>query len=140
MTSRNSPEDLPSGVRTLDLDECWRQLETYDVGRFAVQKGSGVDVFPVNYLVHDKAVYFRSAPGSKLIDLTRSPEVAFEIDGQLAHHMWSVIIHGVATRLGSDVEILAAGIHNLRTWYPNDKFNYVRITPSRITGRNFPKP
>jgi nitroimidazol reductase NimA-like FMN-containing flavoprotein (pyridoxamine 5'-phosphate oxidase superfamily) len=137
VTTRDPESDLPASVRSLDPDECWRLLADHDLGRFAVREGDGVDVFPVNYLVHDRAVYFRSAPGSKLIDLTRAPVVAFEIDGQHAHHVWSVIIHGVATRLGSDAEIEESGIQNLVAWYPTAKFNYVRITPSSLTGRNF---
>lgn len=131
--------DIPLGVRRLEPAECWRLLASHDIGRFAVRAGDGVDIFPVNYLVHEKAIYFRSAPGSKLIDLTLAPATAFEVDGQLAHHLWSVIIHGTATRLGNDADIQASGINTLPTWYPNDKFNYVRITPTSVTGRNFPR-
>ncbi len=139
MTSPDVHGDIPSNVRTLDAEECWRLLTEQDLGRLAIRARDGVDVFPVNYLVHDRVLYFRSAPGSKLIDLTRAPAVAFEIDGQLAHHVWSVVVHGIATRLGSDAEIEESGIHHLETWFPSDKFNYVRIVPTSITGRNFAK-
>lgn len=139
-SKENEPEDqLPLGVRPLDIDECWRLLAANSLGRLAIRDGEGVDVFPINYLVHENAVYFRSAPGSKLVDLTRAPAVAFEIDGQLAHHMWSVVLHGTASRLSSEAAIQASGIHKLDTWYPTDKFNFVRIAPSQVTGRNFPK-
>jgi nitroimidazol reductase NimA-like FMN-containing flavoprotein (pyridoxamine 5'-phosphate oxidase superfamily) len=130
---------VASGVRDLDSDECWRLLTAHNLGRFSVRSGTSIDVFPVNYLVHNRALYFRSAPGSKMIDLTLAPEVAFEVDGQRAHHVWSVVVHGVAERLGTDAEIEESGIHDLYTAYPSDKFNYVRINPSKVTGRNFAK-
>jgi len=139
LTTNNRPKDLPAGVRHLDTAECWRLLAGQNLGRFAVQGGDGVDVFPINYLVHENALYFRSAPGSKLIDLTHAPVVAFEIDGQLAHYMWSVVVHGVASRLDSDAEIEESGVMKLQPWYPDAKFNYIRITPSTVSGRKFAK-
>jgi nitroimidazol reductase NimA-like FMN-containing flavoprotein (pyridoxamine 5'-phosphate oxidase superfamily) len=129
--------DVPEGVRVLDADGCWRLLAAHDIGRFAVRIDDRIDLFPINYLVHDRAVYFRSAPGSKLVDLGHSPEVTFEIDGQSAHHVWSVVIHGVASMLLTDAEVDESGLRALRTWYPSDKFNYVRITPTTVTGRDF---
>jgi nitroimidazol reductase NimA-like FMN-containing flavoprotein (pyridoxamine 5'-phosphate oxidase superfamily) len=126
-------------VRELDVDECWRLLGNHDLGRLAVRAETGVDIFPVNYLVHNRALYFRSAPGSKLVGLTRAPQVSFEADGQLAHHVWSVVVHGVAERLASDAEITESAIQTLTAWQPGEKFNYVRITPTTITGRNFAK-
>jgi uncharacterized protein len=126
-------------IRILDLAECWALLEKQALGRLAVRKGDGVDIFPVNYLVHDSAIYFRSAPGTKLVDLTKHAGVAFEIDGQLAHRVWSVVVSGIATRLGSDAEIRDSGILDLKTWHPSDKFNYVCLRPESVTGRSFTK-
>jgi hypothetical protein len=128
-----------SGVRILEDDECWRLLAESSLGRFAVKVGDGVDVFPINYLTHDRQLYFRSAPGSKLIDLTREPVVAFEIDGEHARHVWSVVVHGTAHRLGSDHEIEDSGIQLLATAHPSEKHNYVRIRPATVSGRSFAK-
>ena len=127
------------GVRTLDAAECWRILAAESLGRLAVRVDDGVDVFPVNFLVHDGAVFFRSAPGAKLVELTREPRVAFEVDGQYAHRAWSVVVRGVATRIGSEDEIWEAGVTQLHTWHPSDKFNYVRIQPASVSGRSFEK-
>jgi nitroimidazol reductase NimA-like FMN-containing flavoprotein (pyridoxamine 5'-phosphate oxidase superfamily) len=100
-----SPTSEAAGVRILDEDECWRLLAASKLGRFAVKVADGVDVFPINYIAHNRELFFRSAPGSKLIDLTREPGVAFEIDGEHAHHVWSVVLRGTAHRLASDHEI-----------------------------------
>ena len=135
----NNPTVVPAEVRVLDPAECWRLLGEQSLGRFGVRLADGVDIFPVNYLVHERAIYFRSAPGSKLVDLTRAPAVAFEVDGQLAHRVWSVVVTGIARRLSTEAEILDSGIHELETWYPVDKFNYVRLQPKSVTGRSFSK-
>jgi nitroimidazol reductase NimA-like FMN-containing flavoprotein (pyridoxamine 5'-phosphate oxidase superfamily) len=138
-TPSGTATDGIAPVSVLDEDECWRLLGESDLGRIAVRSLAGVDIFPVNYLAHERAVYFRSAPGSKLIDLTREPSVAFEVDGERARHVWSVVVHGTAHRLGTDQEIHDSGITSLATWYPSDKYNYVRISPETVTGRSFAK-
>jgi nitroimidazol reductase NimA-like FMN-containing flavoprotein (pyridoxamine 5'-phosphate oxidase superfamily) len=128
-----------SSVRILDEDECWRLIAESSLGRFAVKVHDGVDVFPINYLARDHELFFRSAPGSKLIDLTLEPNVAFEIDGEHARHVWSVVVHGTARRLASDQEIEDSGIQSLKAWHPTEKYNYVRISPESISGRSFAK-
>jgi nitroimidazol reductase NimA-like FMN-containing flavoprotein (pyridoxamine 5'-phosphate oxidase superfamily) len=83
--------------------------------------------------------FFRSTPGSKLIDLTLEPKVAFEFDGERARHVWSVVVHGTARRLASDQEIEDSGIQALKAWHPTEKYNYVRISPESVSGRSFAK-
>lgn len=138
-TTGTSATTADHGVRLLDDDECWRLLAESKLGRFAVKLDEGVDVFPINYLARDRELFFRSAPGSKLIDLTRDPRIAFEIDGEHGRHVWSVVVHGTAERLGTDAEIEDSGIQSLETWHPSDKFNYVRIRPETVSGRSFAK-
>jgi uncharacterized protein len=96
-----------------------------------------IDVFPVNFLVHDRAVYFRSGPGSKLVDLTANHTVAFEADGQDGPAVWSVVVHGRAHRLMMDREIEESGVLELEAVHPTDKWNYVRIDADSITGIRF---
>jgi nitroimidazol reductase NimA-like FMN-containing flavoprotein (pyridoxamine 5'-phosphate oxidase superfamily) len=126
-------------INDLTVDECWDALGSTDLGRLAVRDGDDIDIFPINYVVTDHIVYFRSAPGSKMIDLTRSPRVAFEADGTTATHWWSVVIKGDAARLTFDTEIQESGVSRLRSDAPTTKWNYVRITPGDITGRRFPR-
>jgi nitroimidazol reductase NimA-like FMN-containing flavoprotein (pyridoxamine 5'-phosphate oxidase superfamily) len=137
--THGSPTSEPAGVRILDEGECWRLLAASKLGRFAVKVADGVDVFPINYIAHNRELFFRSAPGSKLIDLTREPGVAFEIDGEHARHVWSVVVRGTAHRLASDHEIEESGIQSLETWHPSEKLNYVRIAPESVSGRSFAK-
>jgi osmotically-inducible protein OsmY/nitroimidazol reductase NimA-like FMN-containing flavoprotein (pyridoxamine 5'-phosphate oxidase superfamily) len=126
------------GVEELEPAECLRLLADGGVGRLAVQEASGVDIFPVNYLLHDGKIYFRSGPGVKLIRLTRSPDVAFEVDGHDDVWSWSVVVKGAAKRLDDDEEIRRSGIAEHTTAHVGEKLNYVRITPRQVSGRRFP--
>ncbi len=119
----------------ISLDECWARLEEESLGRLAVGTAEGVEIFPINFLVHDRALYMRTAPGCKLVELTRNPIVAFEIDGRRVGTRWSVVVKGEARRLTSDTEIEASGILALHTATPTAKWNYVRISPDSVTGR-----
>jgi nitroimidazol reductase NimA-like FMN-containing flavoprotein (pyridoxamine 5'-phosphate oxidase superfamily) len=126
-----------SPIEVLTEAECWEYLRANSLGRFAVVGRDGVDIFPINYTTDDDSLLFRSAPGMKLVDLTANPRVAFEIDGTDQRRRWSVVFRGVARRLDTDSEIEAAQIHKLKTQTPTDKWNYVRISPTSVTGRRF---
>ena len=125
----------PAADELLSEEECWANLHSSGLGRLATAAKGIVDIFPINYLVHDGAILFRSAPGSKLANLTAAPLVAFEADGFDGRWHWSVVVHGRAKRLDLDSEIADAGVKDLVSWSPTEKFNYVRITPTDITGR-----
>jgi len=121
----------------LSEEKCWDVLTSVDVGRVAIRVADDIDIFPVNFLVRDGLVYFRTAPGTKIIELTSAPRVAFEADGTRGTRYWSVAIKGDARRLDSDAEIVASGILRLHSLDPAAKWNYVRITPRSISGRHF---
>ena len=92
-------------IEVLTEDECWALLQAGGLGRLATAAKGMVDVFPINFLVHDRTVLFRSGPGSKLVNLTAAPLVAFEADSFDGRWHSSVVIHGRATRLDNDEEI-----------------------------------
>lgn len=122
-------------IDDLAPEQCWELLRSTGLGRLATSVGGIVDIFPVNYFVHDGALLFRTAPGSKLQSIVSDPIVAFEVDGVDTRWHWSVVVYGTAERLSSDVEIIETGVMELVSWSPTLKYNYVRITPDDITGR-----
>lgn len=130
------PEEIPH-VDVLGDDECWSLLEAEAIGRLAVRTGDGVDIFPVNFQVTDRTIFLRSAPGSKLRDITRSSQVAFEIDAHHRKSYWSVVLHGTAERMAFDADIEASAVLELETFTSSAKWNYIRITPTAISGRRF---
>lgn len=130
------PEEIPD-VEVLTDEECWMLLTHETIGRVAVRRGEGVDIFPVNFTSKNGDVFIRSAPGSKLIDITSQPAVAFEVDGTGRHTHWSVVLKGQAERMSSDADIHSSGVLGLQTLTSSAKWNYVRIVGGEISGRRF---
>lgn len=125
-------------VEELAPDDSIALLGREGVGRLGVRAGAGVDIYPVNYRVHGRDLFFKSGPGTKMIRLVDEPEVAFEADGRDGGHVWSVVVKGVVSRLDDDTEILAAGIVEAPTAHPGEKLNYLHLRSQQITGRRFP--
>lgn len=130
-----SQEDSP--VEVLSEEDCWDLLRAHPLGRIATSVGGVVDIFPVNYYTDGSSILFRTAPGSKLIELTVNDEVAFELDGYTEQIAWSVIVKGTARVLDRDSEVDEAESLPLNSWIPTMKSAYVRITPHNISGRRF---
>lgn len=126
-----------ASIEVLGELQCWELLDSARIGRLAVVSPDGVDILPVDFMVRHGAVFFRSAPGSKLAGLAEQPIVAFEADGRQWGKRWSVVMHGRADRLWDDGEIVASGVLGLATSSPTEKWNYIRITPTSISGRRF---
>lgn len=130
-------------VEELSTPECWQLLGKDGIGRLAtavVDPVTGAvmpDIFPVDFHVHDGAILFRTGPGSKLVDLTAQPAIAFQTDGHSGRRHWSVVAHGRAHRLALDGDIVESGILELQATHPTDKWNYVRIEVETITGIRF---
>lgn len=122
-------------ITELTAQESWQLLSSGELGRLALSVTGRVDIFPVNYVVHQRKVYFRTAEGTKLVELTINRDVAFEVDEIAEESGWSVIVHGTARRLQKLDEVAAADELPLRSWLATPKFNYVEITPTEITGR-----
>jgi nitroimidazol reductase NimA-like FMN-containing flavoprotein (pyridoxamine 5'-phosphate oxidase superfamily) len=124
-------------VWALSEDECWNLLARGELGRLAVTVQGEPDIFPVNYVTDGARVLFRTAPGSKLAELSVNPRVAFEVDEHDDRSAASVVVKGVATRLELQREIDEADALPLAPWIPTLKYRWVRISPTSITGRRF---
>lgn len=129
--------DEAGPVEVLDERECWELLELAPMGRIALAAAGELDIFPLNFAVHDGALWFRTAPGTKLVELTVNPDVALEIDGWDDGEAFSVVVKGVAERLEHASELDEAERLPLTPWVPTLKYRWVRIRPSTVTGRRF---
>lgn len=130
-------QETGAGLEHLEAEECWSLLGRQQVGRLALAAGDDVEIFPVNHLVDEKRVLFRTAPGTKLVETARGKNVAFEVDGWDDETAWSVVLHGRAEELDYPSALRHAKRTGLESWAPDDKSHYVQITPTRITGRRF---
>jgi len=135
--------DARTGIERLDRAECLRLLAANEVGRLAVVAGGTPAIFPVNYCLDSEAVVFRTDHGTKLDDGPRAP-ACFEIDHFDREHRrgWSVVVVG---RLEEATPYVAATLKRVRAlrvdpWAGGDKAHWVRLVPSRITGRRVGPP
>jgi nitroimidazol reductase NimA-like FMN-containing flavoprotein (pyridoxamine 5'-phosphate oxidase superfamily) len=126
-----------AGVFALNEEECWNLLARRELGRLAVAVQGEPDIFPVNYVVDGPRVLFRTAPGSKLAELSVNPHVAFEVDEYDDTFAASVVVKGVAKRLELQRDIDMADALPLTPWIPTLKYRWVQISPISITGRRF---
>lgn len=121
----------------LGPDECWRLLRATPVGRIGVLVDSAPEIYPVNHVVDGNTIVFRTAPGSKLRGLDRSPSVCYQVDGidPGTHTGWSVLIKGRASTLRTAEEIQRLANLRLDYWSVGPKPHWIRITPHNLTGR-----
>ncbi len=126
-------------VIILDADACWELLRDNEVGRLAVAIGNYPDVFPINYVVDDGTIVFRTAEGTKLAAAVLGIAVAFEIDGYDATsgEAWSVVVKGSAQEIEATYGLFDADAFPLFSWNAGPKHRFVRITAVETTGRRF---
>lgn len=124
-------------ITVIEEDTCWGYLASVKVGRLATAKDGQPEIFPVNYEVDGQSIVFRTAPGSKLQELTDNAHVAFEVDGWNEQGGWSILIKGDAEKITDEAELALAEKMPLRPWVPTVKPFYVRVTPHEMTGRSF---
>jgi uncharacterized protein len=134
--------DARTWVQHLSQHECWELLSQAGVGRIGVMVDSAPEIYPVNFVVHDQTIVFRTDTGSKLRGLDRSPTVCFEADAfELdARRGWSVLVKGRAEEV-LDVEALRVMRQlPLEYWSIGDKPHWIRIAPVEVTGRRIDRP
>lgn len=124
-------------VSELDEDESWQLLSRHEVGRLATTAGGILDIFPITYVVDNQSIVFRTGPGTKLVELTINDQVVFEIDHYDEREGYSVIVHGTAEQLDSMADIDYAQTLPLPSLFPTERPRYVRINPTRVSGRKF---
>jgi nitroimidazol reductase NimA-like FMN-containing flavoprotein (pyridoxamine 5'-phosphate oxidase superfamily) len=130
-------------IEELDEAESLRLISPGGVGRIAYQSRFGPAVLPVNYQWHDGAIVFRTARHSALDEDLQTGIaggdylVAFEIDeiDVVERLGWSVLIQGPAHHVESEAERAAAERAGVESWPGGDRELFVRIVPSRVTGR-----
>jgi nitroimidazol reductase NimA-like FMN-containing flavoprotein (pyridoxamine 5'-phosphate oxidase superfamily) len=131
------PADHKHALRTLSPAECFGLLELGGIGRVGFAAADGIMMLPVNFAVTGKAIIFRTAADTLLAVYASGP-VSFEVDHLDEAHRaaWSVLVHGHAHKVTDerDVRRLEDRTH-LEPWAGGARDVYVRIAPTRISGR-----
>ncbi len=123
-------------MRELTIPECWDFLRAQEFGRLAFHLAEEVHITPINYAVDHEKLFFRTAPGSKLLGIVMNDDIAFETDQYTETEAYSVIVRGTARRLEED-EAHRADNLRLRPWVGTPKYEVVEITPTVVSGRHF---
>ena len=124
-------------ISVLDDSEAWNLLSSVALGRLVTSFGGLLEIFPVNFVVQNGGVLFRTAEGTKLFTTVMNEKVLFEADDHTADEGWSVIVRGTARMLNSADEIHEAEQAGLIPWVATEKLRFVRVTPSEISARHF---
>jgi len=122
----------------LDPNECVDLLQAAPWVRVAFLVNGEPTILPVNHLVHDGAIYFRTAPGSKLGSAAAGSTVAVEADGGDVESRigWSVVVHGHAAIVTDDHVEQSLFEQPFEPWaVPGDRTFWVRVDVERISGR-----
>lgn len=135
-------------METLGEAECLRLISLGVVGRLAYVGRYDLTVLPVNYRLIDGAILFRTAQDSLTGEDLRTGiahaefRVAFEVDSfnEATREGWSVLMQGPAHHIDSEAEKAAAEAAGIRPWPSGEKDHFIRITPTRITGRRIRQP
>jgi transcriptional regulator with XRE-family HTH domain len=129
----------PSPLVPLDRDECLRRLGRTGIGRVAVWSATGPLALPVNYLVVEETVVFRTAAGTALADALQEQdvgEVAFEVDriDDALQQGWSVLVVGPAHAVTAPDEQEELR-RELRPWAGGAREVFVAVPMARLSGR-----
>jgi nitroimidazol reductase NimA-like FMN-containing flavoprotein (pyridoxamine 5'-phosphate oxidase superfamily) len=135
-------------LEELDEAQCVRLISPGGIGRIAYLGRYDLTVLPVNYRWVDGTVMFRTARDSITGEDLRTGianadfKVAFEIDrmDERAREGWSVLIQGPAHHIDSESDQAAAMKAGVHSWAGEDKDHFIRVTPTRITGRRVRQP
>lgn len=125
----------PGTLREVSEDECLELLRTKSVGRVAFNDAEGPVVLPVNYVVDNGTMLFRTAPQNSVARHILSGPAAFEVDetDDYTESGWSVLVRGRASFAHFDE--LPDSDDRPVPWAEGSRSLYVRITPQTVTGR-----
>ncbi len=123
-----------------DLEEsvCWRLITRVAIGRVGFVYDDEPIVLPVNCVVIDGKIGFRTAGDSMLHELGTGVRVAFEADhvDPVAESGWSVLVRGNLWEVVDPefrAQLIESGNH---PWAPGPIDRWMMIVPATISGRS----
>lgn len=122
----------------LTAEECEQLLRTAAFGRVGVSIAALPAVVPVNFLVDDGDVVFRTVPGTRFDVATARTVVAFEVDeyDPATGTGWSVLVQGMTREVADKEDKARLRSLGLPSWAAaGDADRFVRIAMDVVTGR-----
>lgn len=122
-------------LEELRREQCLELLGSKNVGRVAYCDPEGPQVLPVNYVLHDDTLLFRTSPHSALGMRPHLEFAAFQVDevDDYTESGWSVLVRGGVQPVEPDQ--LPPRAERPRSWAAGYRPLHLRLTPRIITGR-----
>jgi uncharacterized protein len=130
-----------AGLEILPFGECLRLLASVPVGRVGFLADGEVAVMPVNHVVDEQDVVFRTGYGSKLAAAGGEAIAAFEADhyDERTRSGWSVLVTGRLEVVLDDTEVQRLDRFGLHPWVSAvQRPFWIRIRPTSVSGRQTP--
>ncbi len=128
-------------IEVLDRDTCLALLRTVAIGRVAWATPTGhAVVLPVNFVLDDDAVVFKTSHGGKLDIVREGRALSFEADDvePALQVGWSVLVTGVAEVITDPDRIRRLEGLPLAPWTHLPEPVFVRLPAREVTGRRIP--
>lgn len=127
-----------SPIAEMPPHECWSAMRTVSLGRLGFSVDAEQELFPLNFVIDQGTVVFRTSSASRIGLCLDGRGVAFEADGFIDGVAWSVVVKGHAKEIKGLYDSIAAAELPVHPLQPGHKPRLVRITPDAVTGRRFP--
>jgi len=124
-------------LEDLELSECRRLLVSFNVGRLGYSTPDEQRIVPLNYVVADEHIVFRTSSDNDIARFAPGRPVAFEVDEMdgFLQSGWSVLACGTADELPrASLRAMDAG-ETPEPWATGVRPLYLRIPLTRLTGR-----
>ena len=112
-------------------------LKAKRVGRIVWCGADSPQALPVNYVVDNDHILFRTSPYSVISKLASGQRVAFEVDDldEFLEVGWSVLVAGTSHGVDDPGDIPKSLDDRPAPWAPGGRNLYIRIQAQTVTGR-----
>jgi nitroimidazol reductase NimA-like FMN-containing flavoprotein (pyridoxamine 5'-phosphate oxidase superfamily) len=124
-------------IEVLEVSECRQLLVTSNVGRLGYATPDEQRIVPLNYVVFDEHLVFRTSSENDIARFVPGRPVAFEVDDMdgFLQSGWSVLACGTADELPREsLRAMDVG-ETPEPWAEGVRPLYLRIPLTRLTGR-----
>jgi nitroimidazol reductase NimA-like FMN-containing flavoprotein (pyridoxamine 5'-phosphate oxidase superfamily) len=127
----------PGELEVLTEHQCRELLTQASVARLGLSVDSLPVILPVNFVVDDDSIVFRTGPGLKLSAAAAGDVACLEVDDidALGHGGWSVLVTGRLQEITDPDEFEAAQRLPLAPWWHRVDQRYVRLSMDLLSGR-----
>lgn len=124
-------------LEELEPTECLRLLVSSNVGRLGYRTQEEQRIVPINYVIFDDHLVFRTSPDHDIAQSVPWRPVAFEVDDvdKFLQTGWSVHVSAVAEELPRESLRAMDADETPEPWAEGVRSLYIRIPLKHITGR-----